>query len=150
MVSFSVGMTFIFCGIAVGKPFAVPVWFFALWAFFINLGEEIAADAMDAAGDRHTGSRSLAVLYGSKHALKVSSAIFLFVIAASSLPFIFGWLDLVFLPPILFSDAVILISSIQLLNPKTQDSRKRIRWIYLSGLVAMLAFLVIHLVQAYA
>ncbi len=150
MVSFSVGMTFIFGGIAVGHPFAVPVWFFALWTFFINLGEEIASDAMDEEGDRAAGSRSLAVIYGQKRALRVSAVIFSFVIAASSLPFILGWLALAFLPPILFSDLVTLISTVQLLNPKTPDRRKRIRWIYLGGLVALLGFLIIHLIRAYA
>ncbi len=145
LVSFSVGMTFLFGGIAVNNPFATPVLFFTIWVFFFNLGEEIAGDGMDLEGDRAAGSRSLAVKLGREQALRVSASIFIFVIAASSLPFIFGWLDLAFLPPILFADAVTLISTIQLINPNTPNRRKRIRWIYLSGMLAMVGFLLIHL-----
>ena len=52
MVNFSVGMTFVFGGIAVDKPFEIIVWFFATITMLIDLGEEIAADAMDIEGDR--------------------------------------------------------------------------------------------------
>ena len=38
MISFSVGMTFIFGGIAVGKPIEVAVWFFGTLSLLINLG----------------------------------------------------------------------------------------------------------------
>ncbi|QRN82329.1 UbiA family prenyltransferase [Chloroflexota bacterium] len=145
MVSFSVGMTFFFGGIAVNNPFSTPVIFFSLWSFFFNLGEEISADAMDMEGDNEAGSKSLAIKFGREAAIRVGASIFFFVIAASSLPFIFGWFELVFLPPILFADAITLISAIQLLNPNTANRRKWIRWIYLSGLVAMIGFLIIHI-----
>ncbi|MBG0788569.1 MAG: UbiA family prenyltransferase [Anaerolineaceae bacterium] len=145
MVSFSVGMTFFFGGIAVNNPFSIPVLFFSLWSFFFNLGEEISADAMDMEGDNEAGSKSLAIKFGREVAIRVGTSIFFFVIAASGLPFILGWLKLIFLPPILFADAVTLISAIQLLNPNTTNRRKWIRWIYLSGLVAMLGFLIIHI-----
>ena len=52
MVSFSVGMTFVFGGVSVGQPFNKIVLFFALIAALINLGEEITADAMDMEGER--------------------------------------------------------------------------------------------------
>jgi 4-hydroxybenzoate polyprenyltransferase and related prenyltransferases len=69
MVSFSVGMTFIFGGIAVNKPFETIVWFFAIIVMLIDLGEEIAADAMDIEGDSQAGSRSLALILGRENAL---------------------------------------------------------------------------------
>ena len=89
MVSFSVGMTFIFGGVAVGRPFEKVVWLFAVLAFLINLGEETAADAMDLEGDRETGSRSLPVLIGRENTLKVSASVFLLVCICSVLPFLF-------------------------------------------------------------
>jgi geranylgeranylglycerol-phosphate geranylgeranyltransferase len=146
MVSFSVGMTFIFGGLVVGQPWAVSVWFFALLAALINLGEEIAADAMDAAGDRQTGSRSLAVTLGPETALKISAAIFLFAVIASLLPFFLGWLAWIYLPPILLMDGVILYSTRKLVDAGSGNRRKYIRWIYLSALAAFLSFLLIHLV----
>lgn len=147
MVCFSVGMTFIFGGLAVGQPFQPPVWFFAFWVMLIDLGEEIAADALDLEGDRLAGSRSLAVVLGRETALKISAAIFSAVVLLSSLPFVFGWLDWPYLIPILFSDAVTLFSTWKLLDARLANRRMYIRWIYLSGLVALLLVIAIRLLN---
>ena len=147
MVSFSVGMTFIYGGIAVGKPFEKIVWFFGILVMLIDLGEEIAADAMDAEGDSQAGSRSLALKFGPENALKISGIIFLSVIVVSCLPFLFGWLEWIYLIPILFMDAVILYSTIKLLDSRTLNRRVYIRWIYLSGLVSILFFILIRVIR---
>lgn len=147
MVSFSVGMTFIFGGIAAGKPFEIIVWFFAVIVSLINLGEEIAADAMDMEGDRRSGSRSLALVLGREKALKISGVIFLLVVVASSLPFLLGWLELIYIFPILLMDAVILYSTSKLLDSRIVNRRIYIRWIYLAGLVAFLIFIIIRMVR---
>jgi geranylgeranylglycerol-phosphate geranylgeranyltransferase len=147
MVGFSVGMTFIFGGIAVNKPFETIVWFFAVILMLTDLGEEIAADAMDIEGDRQAGSRPLALVVGCENALKISGAIFLLVVAASSLPFLLGWLERIYLFPILMMDLVILYSTSKLLDPKTVNRRIYIRWIYLTGLVAFLIFIIIRIVR---
>lgn len=76
MVSFSVGMTFIFGGVSVGLPFNKMVWFFGVIAALIDLGEEIAADSMDMRGDLLIDSNSLAIKYGKQTALQISSSIF--------------------------------------------------------------------------
>jgi geranylgeranylglycerol-phosphate geranylgeranyltransferase len=147
MVSFSVGMTFVFGGIAVGKPFESMVWFFAIIVMLIDLGEEIAADAMDIEGDSQMGSRSLALVLGRENALKISGATFLLVIVASSLPFILGWLKRIYMFPILLMDAVILYSTSKLLDSRIVNRRIYIRWIYLSGLVAFLIFILIRVLR---
>jgi len=145
IVSVSVGMTFILGGIAVNKPFEVLVWFFAFWVMLIDLGEEIAADAMDMEGDRQAGCRSLALVFGWKNALKISAAIFLFVVAASMIPFLLGWLELMYLFPILLSDGVILYSTWKMFDSKRADMRVYIRRIYLSGLVSLLLLMIIRI-----
>ncbi len=147
MVSFSVGMTFIFGGIAVDQPFEKAVWSFGIMVFLINLGEEIAADAMDVVGDKQAGSRSLPVLLGRENALKISSAIFLLVSIVSCLPFLFGWIEWVYVFPILLMDIVILYSTIKLLDSRIANRRIYIRWIYLSGLVAILIFIILKMVR---
>ena len=147
MVSFSVGMTFVFGGIAVDKPFEIIVWYFAIIVMLIDLGEEIAADAMDIEGDSQVGSRSLALVFGRENALKISGAIFLLVIVASSLPFLLGWLEWIYLFPILLIDVVILYSTSKLLDSRIVNRRIYIRWIYLTGLVAFLIFIIIRMVR---
>jgi geranylgeranylglycerol-phosphate geranylgeranyltransferase len=147
MVSFSVGMTFVFGGIAVDRPSEGIVWFFAVWTMLINLGEEIAADAMDVEGDRKAGSRSLAVVLGQKRALRISGAIFILVVIASFLPFLLRWLEWVYLLPLLLTDAVILYSTSRLLDAKAATPRAYIRWIYLSGLCTLLIFITMRMVR---
>jgi len=147
MVGFSVGMTFIFGGIAVDQPFEKAVWSFAIMVFLINLGEEIAGDAMDVLGDRQAGSRSLPVLLGREKALKISAAIFLLVTVVSCLPFLFGWIEWVYVFPILLMDVAILYSTVKLLDSSITNRRIYIRWIYLSGLVAILVFIILKMVR---
>jgi len=147
MVSFSVGMTFIFGGIAVGRPLENAVWFFGVLALLINAGEEIAADAMDVEGDRKAGSRSLPVLFGRDNALKISAAIFVTVVAISFLPFLFGWLDWLYALPFLFMDMVILYSTMRLLDSSLANRRMYIRWIYLSASLAILIVIVFRMLE---
>lgn len=113
----------------------------------IDLGEEIAADAMDIEGDSQAGSRSLALVLGREKALKISGATFLLVVVASSLPFLFGWLEWIYLLPILLIDVVILYSTSKLLDSRIENRRIYIRLIYLTGLVALLIFIIIRMVR---
>jgi geranylgeranylglycerol-phosphate geranylgeranyltransferase len=122
------------------------VWFFGILAMLIDLGEEIAADAMDAEGDAQAGSRSLALTIGREKALRISGTIFLSVIIISWLPFLFGWLEWIYLVPILCMDVVIGYATWKLLDSRTKNQRTYIRWIYLSGSAAMLFFLVIRMI----
>ena len=147
MVSFSVGMTFIFGGVAVGKPVEVAVWFFGMLALLINLGEEIAADAMDMDGDRKAGSRSLPVLMGRENAIRISATLFFLVIVISFLPFVLGWMEWIYALPFLFMDGMILVSTIKLLDAKLANRRRYIRWIYLSASLAILIVIVIRLLK---
>ena len=145
MVSFSVGMTFVFGGIAVDRPFEMVVWFFGIFALLINAGEEIAADAMDVEGDRKAGSRSLPVLFGRENAIRISASIFFLVIVISFLPFLLGWMEWLYAIPFLFMDGVILFSTIKLLDSSLANRRMYIRWIYLSPSLAILVVIVMRL-----
>jgi geranylgeranylglycerol-phosphate geranylgeranyltransferase len=146
MVSFSVGMTFIFGGVVVGIPFEESVWLFGIMSALINLGEEIAADAMDMEGDRQTGSRSLPVLLGRENSLRISAAIFLLVSVISCVPFFFGWMNWIELIPLLLMDMNIIHSAIKLLDPNLVNRRIYIRRIYLGALAAILFIIIIRLV----
>jgi geranylgeranylglycerol-phosphate geranylgeranyltransferase len=141
MVCIPVGLTLVFGGITVGRPFERMVWFFAALVLLIDLGEEIAADASDLEGDRQSGSRSLAVLYGRESAVRISAAIFLLVILISVIPFLLGWMQWLFFIPLALMNVVILFSVLKLLSSLTPNRRFYIRLIYMSGLVAILLFI---------
>ena len=147
MVAASVGMTFVFGGITVGQPTSVYAWWFAAIAFLMDLGEEIAADAMDIEGDKLIGSASLAILHGRMFALRVSALIFGVLVAVSLVPFVLGLMSSVHLVPILTMDAVTLYAAIRLLDVRLANPRAHIRAIYLSGLAAVVLFLVLRLTR---
>lgn len=127
MVCFSVGMTFIYGGMSVGLPFDKSIWFFAIIAALIDLGEEIAADSIDMEGDILINSNSLAIRYGKITAIKISVYIFSFVILLSAIPFIFSWFSIAYIFPIMIIDVSIAYSSIKIMNSKNEEGRKYIR-----------------------
>jgi len=132
-------------GLMIGVEAFAVVWFLALTTMFVDPGEEIAADALDVEGDRKTGSRSLAVRFGPESAMKIASVIFGMVIAGSAIPFLFCWLEWLYLPPIVIFDAVIIYSARRLLNPRIPDRINDIRRIYLTGSAIIVAFIIIRL-----
>ena len=147
LVSFSVGMTFIYGGISVGLAYNKMVWFFAAIAALIDLGEEIAADAMDMQGDTLIHSNSLALKYGKQTALKISSYIFFFVVLLSALPFILNWFEIVYLLPISIMDFFIAYYAFKLLKSRNEEGRKYIRWIYLGATSGLVVFLLMRLFE---
>lgn len=144
MVSFSVGMTFIYGGISVGMPFNHTAWFFGLIAALIDLGEEIAADAMDAEGDKLINSKSIAIRYGRGTALRISSVIIASVIILSAVPFYLGWFAYIYLIPVGIMVLSIAYCTVMLLKSKGDEGRKHIRNLYLGATAGILVFLVMR------
>jgi geranylgeranylglycerol-phosphate geranylgeranyltransferase len=144
MVSFSVGMTFVYGGASVELPFNKIVLFFGLIAALIDLGEEIAADAMDIKGDKLINSKSLAIKFGESVAIKISVTIFFFVILLSFIPFILKWFPIIYLIPISIMDISILYLALRLLKSKNEEGRKFIRWIYLGAISGILVFIIMR------
>ena len=143
MVCFSVAFTFIFGGIVVGEPWNKVVWCFAAMAFFIDLGEEIAGDAMDMEGDRQRDSKSIAITKGRGFAILISSLLFGLVILISLIPIIFGWLGSSYLLMIFITDLLIIVFTFRLMKSASPAAgRSAMRGIYLGALVGMLAFLI--------
>jgi geranylgeranylglycerol-phosphate geranylgeranyltransferase len=143
LVSSSVAITFIFGGIATNQPGNTLVWFFSCIVFCIDLGEEIAADAMDQKGDTKRKSKSIALTKGTNTAIRIASTIFLFVVIISTIPVLLHWLGTPYLIMIALMDSIIIISTIQLHrnnNPTTQ--RRYLRAIYLGATLSLLAFII--------
>jgi len=105
-----------------------------------------AADALDVEGDRRTGSRSLAIIFGARQAMRISASVFALVIAGSAVPFAAGWFGWLCLLPIIAFDAVVIWSVLQLLDSRTQQKLRYIHSIYLAGTATVLALIVIRLV----
>ena len=139
-------MTFIFGEIVVGHPTDSVVWWFGVVAMLINLGEEIAADAMDVEGDRLIGSRSLAIVLGPRRALAISAGILCVVVLISVIPFLCRWLEPIYLLPIVLMDATQLLFDRPSDGSAIRESTQMTRWIYLGALASILIFISMRLV----
>ncbi len=138
MVATSVAACFILGGITVGDPTNKLVWLLALGAFLVDLAEEIAGDAMDMEGDQLLGSRSLALRYGRRTALRVSAGIFVLLFLLTLLPLIIGLMDVRYLLAILVADTGLIYFTIMLLRSRTsKEGVFAIRGIYLGFLAGM-------------
>ena len=148
IVAFSVGMTFVLGGIGAGQAWNGTVWVFGLIALVFDLGEEIAADAMDAAGDQMRASRSFAIVSGRRAALRLAAALFGLVIVLTFVPLVWGGLDTVYLLAALAIDLLIAFFTVRLLRSRTDAAgRAAIRGLYLSASLGLLAFVVGSLIR---
>ncbi|MBN1455696.1 MAG: prenyltransferase, partial [Methanomicrobia archaeon] len=115
-------------------------------AFLFDLGEEIAADAMDVKGDELRSSKSIVMKKSKAYALRLSGAIFSAFILLSFLPFLMGWLGYSYLLLILATDLCIAyLSSRLLLSPTIVEGRAQIRRLYLSWGMFVAVFIVTNL-----
>lgn len=145
VVAFSVGMTVIIGGLAAENLSAVVIIFGAL-AFLFDLGEEIAADSMDLAGDRVRSSRSLAGERGRTFALRLSAFIFCLFIALVPIPFLLGWPRYDYLLIAAAFDVWMAWSVANLLADRSiADGRSWIRRLYLSWGLFMIVVVISRL-----
>lgn len=143
IVSANVALTFIMGGVIVGQAWNPTVWAFGLIAFFFDLAEEIAGDAMDAAGDQKRASKSIAILKGKRTALRISGALFGLVVLLTLLLVVLGERSLYYLLPISIMDILIVFFAVRLVRSQTPgEGRWSIRALYLTASFGLLAFLI--------
>ncbi len=143
IVSASVAFTFILGAIGVGQAANRTVLIFGLIAFFFDLAEEIAGDAMDAEGDQKRASKSIAIVRGKKIALRLSGVLFGLVVLLTFLPVWWGELGWIYLLTISLTDILIIFFTIKLLKSRTpEEGRWSMRGLYLSASLGLLAFLI--------
>ncbi len=131
VVAACVGATILAGGIAAGVVNGLVLCFAAL-AFLFDLGEEIAADAMDVRGDSVRSSRSLAHSRGTGFAVRTAAAILCIVIILMMLPVAAGWIGYRYLIPAAAAGSAMLWCIAGLVrNPEPQNGRIRIRQLYL-------------------
>ncbi len=142
MVSASTAVTFILGGMIAGEPWNKIVWIVGMIGFFLDLGEEIGADAMDMEGDKKRRSRSIALMKGRPFAIRISGSLFFLVVLISFIPALLGWMGTVYLVTISITSVCTIYFTLKLLGSQTIDQgRFSLRGIYLGALFGMLAFI---------
>lgn len=147
IVSFSVGMTFVYGAISVGMPFNKMAWYFGVIAALIDLGEEISADAMDMEGDRLIGSGSMAIRFGRQTAIRTAVTIFAIVVFLSFVPFVMKWFSYIYILPIGILIVSVAVPACKLLRSTGQEGRLYIRWIYLGATLGLVIFILMRLLK---
>jgi len=148
MVCLSVASTFLLGGISTGTFWNGIIWVFAGMAFFVDLGEEIAGDAMDMEGDRKRGSRSIAITKGRRFAITISVMCWAIVILLSLIPLILGWFGWSYLVFIGITDFLLVFFSIRLLKSKTPgEGRNAMRGVYIGATLVVVAFMLGQLIK---
>jgi len=131
-VAFCLGMIFILAGILADNLNGVLITF-ALLAFFFDLGEEIACDALDMAGDEMRSTRSIAIQIGTDQAMMVSGGMFGIFILITVVPFLMNWLGLDYLALAMILDLWVIRCVMNLVSIRSiPDGRVVTRSLYLS------------------
>src|SRR5574338_310140 len=125
MVSTSVASTFLFGALSVGALGSGIVWVFSLMAFFLDLGEEIAADAFDMEGDRLRGSRSIALQKGRPFALRLSMLCFAIMVALTYVPVVVGWLGLPYAGLMTLTNVLLLAFAVRMRSSSTLSASRK-------------------------
>jgi geranylgeranylglycerol-phosphate geranylgeranyltransferase len=142
VVATCLGMMFVTGGITAGTVNGVVLTFAAL-AFFFDLGEEIASDAMDVRGDQARSSESLAKRYGKERALTVAGLMYGIFFALTLIPFLTGWLGYDYLILIAITDLVMISCVLALMRSRAVvDGRVQIRRLYLAWGIFVIVFAV--------
>lgn len=143
-VSFSVGSTIYFGSVVINNPLNTLVIIFSFMVFFFSIAEEIAADAMDIAGDKKRDTDSIAIRLGKTKALYVSFSLFLVEIGISFLPVIFNIFGLYYFIIISLTNLMIIYFAFRLLNSQTPaQGRQYIRRLYWSAIIGLIAVMLV-------
>ena len=147
MVGISVASFFIFGGASVGGLTNGLIWIFSFLAFIFDLGEEIAADAMDMVGDKERSAKTLALLHGKQYALLISVSLYTLFVVVSLIPIVIGWLSTLYLLIFLPVDTSIVYLSIKLYTSQTvEEGHRIIRLLYIILTIFVIAFVTISII----
>jgi geranylgeranylglycerol-phosphate geranylgeranyltransferase len=140
IVAICVSMTVVLGGITAGTINGMVLTFAAL-AFFFDLGEEIASDAMDVKGDQARSSESLAKRWGRDRAMTAAGLMYGIFFVLTIVPFLMGWLGYDYLVLVAIMDLVMISCVLTLARSRLiEEGRVQIRRLYLAWEIFVIVF----------
>jgi len=132
---------FVYGGLAVGQLETSTLLFVAI-AFLSNTGREITKGIVDIEGDKPHNIKTIAVTHGERTAAFVAAAFSLLAVSLSPLPWMWGLVSDLFLPPVILTDMGLVVSAILLLRDYSRTNAKKIKnlglvW-FVTGLLAFI------------
>lgn len=142
LVSFNVVAPFIYGSLMSDGTVGAKVLIFALLAFLANTGREIIKGISDVKGDTLRGVRSVARSMGERSAAVLGAALYVSAICLSPLPYILGYVSLLYVPIVLICDAGFIYSSVSIIRSPSKENAIRVKnqsliWMF----IALISFM---------
>lgn len=141
-VSLCVALTFIYGSAALGMPTMLIVMF-SIMAFLANMSREIIKGIIDVEGDKLKGVKTLAASCGFRAAAIMAFAFMVSAIVVSFMPIIYDYVNWLYMPVILASDAGLIASAaLTLITPSPERARlsKKVMLVFMG--LALIAFVI--------
>jgi len=128
VVSVSVGVPFLFGGVALGG-WDVPALSLAIFftAVLANMGREITKGIMDVEGDALGGVKTLAVRFNERAAAKIAALFFFSAVFVSQLPYFLDFATLWFEITVSFVGAGFIILGVRIVRNPSKENSKRVK-----------------------
>ncbi len=142
MVAFSVGVPLLYGAALVGEPNpAVSVFWFMV--FTSALAREIVKGIADVEGDRRAGVATVAVTRGSRTAARLAATLYIAAVAASPVPVVKGWVNLLaYGLPVAIVDVGLLLEAWRILrDPSPGNALRHKRMVLVYMLIGLFGFL---------
>ncbi|MEM2925929.1 MAG: geranylgeranylglycerol-phosphate geranylgeranyltransferase [Candidatus Bathyarchaeia archaeon] len=142
LVSACVSVPFIYGSVAAADKIHENILIFVLMVFLSNTGREVNKGIVDVEGDRARNVKTIAVCYGEKKAAMIASALYIFSVFLSPMPWILGLVSFPFVPIVAIADFGLMVSSILLLKDFSKGMAKKVKNLallsFMAGLIAFL------------
>lgn len=143
LVSICVAIPFIYGSILVSSEIVSSTLIFSFMAFFSNTGREITKGIVDVEGDKSEGVKTIAAIFSPKIAAFMAVLFYMLAVFLTPIPILFGLVSFWFIPMIIITNSMFLISSILLLNNYSRKNARKIKnLILLCFALGLMSFLV--------
>ncbi len=139
-VAYLMSSLFVFGGFAAGSINIVI--FLGFCAFFAGVDREITKDIEDIEGDQKSLAKTLPIKRGNEFSAKIANLNIIFAIIISPLPYILGYLNILYLIFVIFADFGFILSAIKLNKDSSSDNAKKVELkLKLSMFLALIAYI---------
>lgn len=129
VVSFFIGLTFVFGGVVVGA--ITTSIYLGFFPFLTTMMREIVKDMEDMEGDKKEGARTLPIIYGLRRSSIIAAFFMIFASVTSPILYFIGILTIFYIPVLLIGDVFFLSGAVSILKDQsianTSKVSKRIK-----------------------
>lgn len=139
VVSFFIGLTFVFGGVVVGA--ITTSIYLGFFPFLTTMMREIVKDMEDMEGDKKEGARTLPIIYGLRWSSIIAAFFMIFASVTSPVLYFIGILTIFYIPVLLIGDVFFLSGAVSILKDQSIENTSKVsKRIKIGILVTLLAY----------